>query len=465
MERLKFLHYLKQISVTTFLISLLGYITLSTAHGGAMPKSQSSKTATSSFTLQNGLTVIVREDHRAPVFVSQVWYKVGSSVEPKGITGISHALEHMMFQGSKSYPDDAFATTIAKFGGHNNAFTAEDFTAYYEEMANEHLEEAFKAEADRMQNLLLKEEKFNSEIEVIKEERRMRVEDNPQMYTWERFMAAANPAGPYHHPVIGWQHDLDNMTIADLKQWYQDWYAPNNAAIVVVGDVEPNKVKNLAEKYFGKIPTKTLPKLKPQQKLEPAGVTRLQVHRPAQLPMLIMGFTVPSLKTAEDIKEAFALYLASSVLDQGESCRFAKEIIRKELAASAEVSYDLLHKFDSQWIIAGTPTQKSDVKQLESIFLAQIKRLQQDPISEQELERVKTQLLAQEIFEKDSMSEQAIVLGILASLNLPWTLADEFVQYIKAVTIDDIQQVAQKYLVPERMTIAELIPKNMVEVA
>lgn len=417
------------------------------------------------FTLDNGLQIIVREDNRAPVVVSQVWYKVGSSYERRGHTGISHALEHMMFQGSKDYPGDSFATTIAKYGGHNNAFTAEDYTAYYEEMAASYIDVAFKAEADRMQNLTLKKENFASEIEVVKEERRMRVEDNPQMYAWERFMAAANPGGPYHHPVIGWDDDLDNMTVADLEEWYRRWYAPNNAAIVVVGDVKPEAIKALAEKHFGKLPKRELPNIKPISKLEPAGMQRIAVERKAQLPMLMMGFAVPSLKSAENIKEAFALYLAASVLDQGESARFAKDVLRTELASSADVSYDLLHLHDSQWIVAGVPSAQTDIKTLEKVFWSQIKLLQDELVPEEELSRIKTQLLAQEVFEKDSMSDQAIILGILASLSLPLSIADDFTKHISEVTQEDIRQVARKYLTPERATIAELVPQTMTEVA
>jgi zinc protease len=428
------------------------------ATGALMPNSN-----TRSYTLDNGLTLIVREDQRAPVVVAQVWYKVGSSSELRGQTGISHALEHMMFQGSKAYPGDDFATTIAKFGGHNNAFTAEDYTAYYEELAAENLEVALKAEADRMQNLLLKKESFTSELEVVKEERRMRVEDNPQMYTWERFMATANPAGPYHHPVIGWQDDIENLTIEDLSEWYQKWYTPNNAVIVIVGDVKADNVKLLVDKYFAHIPSRSVPTLKPIARLTPAGTQRIQVGRKAKLPMLIMGFSVPSIKSAANMKEAFALYLASSILDQGGSARFAKDILRKELASSAEVSYDLFHRFDSQWIVAGVPTANSNVAELEAVFWKQIKALQTELVSDQELQRVKTQLLAQEIFEKDSMSEQAIILGILASLDLPWSLADDFTKHISAVTKEDIQQVAQQYFIPERVTIAELVPQTMVE--
>jgi zinc protease len=450
----------KRLSFIMVLIGAMFYGQLIMAKGAIMPD-----TNTESFKLSNGLTIIVREDHRAPVMVSQVWYKVGSSSERRGLTGISHALEHMMFQGSKAFPNDEFSTTIAAYGGNNNAFTTEDYTAYYEEMASEHLDIAFKTESDRMNNLLLQEDKFTSEIEVVKEERRMRVDDNPQMYAWERFMAVANPAGPYHHPVIGWQDDLDNMTIEDLRDWYKMWYSPNNAIIVVVGDVKSENVKTLAEKYFGQIPAKELPSIKPIQELTHVGLRRIEVERKAELPMLIMGFAVPSLKSAQDIKEAFALYLAASILDQGESSRFAREIIRKEKAASVDASYDLLQRYDSQWTLTGVPTENSNVKEVEKIFWAQIKSLQNQLVSDDELNRVKTQLLAHEIFEKDSMSDQAIILGILASLDLPWTLADEFIENIKAVTKEEIQQVANKYFVPNRATIAELIPQTMMEVA
>ena len=204
-----------------------------------------------SYTLDNGLKVLVKEDHRAPVAVTMIWYNVGSADEPGGLTGISHALEHIMFKGTTKYPLGVFSKTIAGIGGQENAFTSTDYTAYFEKIAAEHLPTSLALEADRMQHLLLDETEFNKEIKVIQEERRMRTDDNPQALTFERYLSAAHLISPYHHPVIGWMDDIQHLSIADLKTWYQRFYAPNNATLVVVGDVKPKDVYALAQQHFG----------------------------------------------------------------------------------------------------------------------------------------------------------------------------------------------------------------------
>lgn len=420
------------------------------------------KAATKEHTLANGLKILVREDHRAPVVVAQVWYKVGSADEYRWITGISHALEHMMFQGTPKLPGDGFAEQVSRYGGKNNAFTAEDFTAYYEEMDAANLAISFEAEADRMQNLSLPKEAFSKEIQVVIEERRMRTDDNPQSLTWERFMAAANPMGPYHHPIIGWQVDLDHMTVEDLKEWYQKWYAPNNATLVVVGAVDADKVISLADHYFGHIPARTLPKMRSQQEITSLGERRLKVHAVANLPYLLMGFDVPSLNTIKNEREAYALAVVSSLLDGGESSRFARFLVRgDEVAANASTYYDLFKRYDTQFVVSGIPAQNHTVAELEQKLLAQIKRLQEELVGAEELTKVKTQLLAQEVFDKDSMADQATMLGMLESTGLSWQLLDQFSEKIKAVTAEDIQQVARKYFQVQRLTVAELVPEKV----
>lgn len=419
------------------------------------------KPVTKEHTLQNGLKILVREDHRAPVVVSQIWYKVGSSDEHRGITGISHALEHMMFQGTPSLPGDGFAQLISEFGGQNNAFTGDDYTAYYEELDAAHLGVSFKTEADRMTNLTIAPEAFAKEIKVVMEERRMRTDDNPQNLTYERFMAAANVMGPYHHPVIGWQDDLDHMSAEDLKQWYQKWYTPNNATLVVVGDVQADKVFALAEEYFAKIPARPVQKSKTKTELSALGEKRIKVHLPAKLPYAIWGFDVPSLRTAKDEKEVYALLVASAILDGGESSRFSRELVRgDQVAAALSTHYDIFKQYNSQFVISGVPTQNHTIAELESKVMAQLTKLQNEPVSADELQKVKTQMLAQEIFEKDSMAQQATFLGMLETVGLPWQLADEFTEKVKAVTAGEVQAAAKRYFDVKRLTVAELIPEK-----
>ncbi len=430
--------------------------------GWSLQGNSMEKPITKEFKLSNGLRIVVREDHRAPVVVSQIWYKVGSKDEHRGITGVSHALEHMMFQGTPTLPHDGFAILISQYGGQNNAFTAEDYTAYYEELDAANLAISFQAEADRMQNLILAPEAFAKEIQVVIEERRMRTDDNPQNLTWERFMAVANLMGPYHHPIIGWQDDLDHMTVTDLRDWYQKWYAPNNATLIVVGDVQPEQVFQLAQKYFGNIPARVVPVIKSNKELTALGERRLKVEVPAKLPYMMWGFDVPTLKSASAETECYALMVMSALLSSGDSSRLNRELVRgQEVAADIGTGYDIFKQFPTQFMITAVPAEGVSVADLEKKVMAQIELLKTKPVTPQELQRVKTQLLAGEVFEKDSMSEQATLLGILETVGLGWQVADGFVDKIKAVTAMQIQAVAKKYLLEKHLTIAELVPEKV----
>lgn len=413
--------------------------------------------------LENGLKIIVREDFRAPVVVSQIWYKVGSSDETRWITGISHALEHMMFQGTPTLPKDGFAELISRYGGQNNAFTTEDYTVYYEELDAENLKVSLEAEADRMSHLSLPPEAYAKEIQVVIEERRLRIEDNPQNFTWERFTAVAQPMGPYHHPVIGWQVDLNTMKVEDLRHWYESWYTPNNAILIVVGAVKAEDVFSMAAQYFGSIPSRpTKWDVRSQEEIVPVGEQRIKVHQPAELPYGIWGFAAPSLKSAENQQEAFALLVASAILDGGDSAWFSKELIRKEqVATGVSVYYEPLRKYANQFMVIGIPAEGHTIADLEKSIMNQFERLKKELVSETELARVKTQILAQEVFSRDSMSDQAIRIGMFEAIGLPWQLLDEYVEKVNSVTAQEVQAVAQKYFQPKRLTVAELVPEKM----
>lgn len=405
------------------------------------------KPVTKEYKFDNGLKLVVREDHRAPVVVSQIWYKVGASNEYRPITGISHALEHMMFKGTPTIPQDGFSRLISGLGGRENAFTGDDYTAYYEELDASHLETSFKLEADRMTHLNLAASDFEKELQVVIEERRLRTDDNPFELTHERFMAVANVIGPYHHPIIGWREDIDKLNVNALRQWYEQWYAPNNATIVVVGDVKADDVAKLARQYFGDLSPKTLPAPLPSRDLKPLGEKRIKVEIPAKLPYLLMGYDVPTLTTTDNPQEIFALILACGLLDQGNSARFAKTLVRgSQIAAQASCMYDPFKKYETQFFLSGVPSEGHTVKQLEAAFLVEIDQLKTQPISPEELERVKNQWLAHEVFERDSMSEQATLLGLLETVGLHWELSDELMGHIKAVTAEQIQLLLRNIL-------------------
>lgn len=411
------------------------------------------------YQLPNGLKVFIKEDHRVPVVVTEVWYKVGSSYEPNGITGISHALEHMMFKGTQKYGPGQFSKTVSENGGEENAFTSNDYTGYYQMMDASKLPISLQLEADRMRNLLLQESEFKKEIEVVKEERRLRTEDNPQSLTYERFAAAAHVASPYHHPVVGWMWDLNAMTIDDVKKWYDTWYAPNNAILVIVGDVKPAETIKLVEKYFNPLKKGIVPQAKQPGELKDYGARRIVVKTPAKLPLLIMGYNTPVLKTASDKTEAYALDVLSAIMDGGDSARFPKKFVRgQQLATDLDVSFDIFSRLDTVFTITAIPAPGKTTADLENAFLSEIKNLQTTLVTPEELARVKAQVIATKTYEEDSILNQANEIGALEAVGLSWQQMDEYVKRIKEVTPEQIQAVAKKYLQPEHLTIATLKP-------
>ena len=323
------------------------------------------------FMLGNGLKLLVKEDPRAPVVVSQVWYKVGASYEHEGITGISHALEHMMFKGTEKHPPGEFSRIISANGGRENAFTGTDYTAYFQTLEKSRLSISFELEADRMRGLTLPEDEFLKEIEVVKEERRWRTEDKPQSYTHEVAMATAFQTSPYRNPTIGWMSDLDNMTINDLKAWYKKWYAPNNATVVIAGDVNADEVYKLAKKYFGPLSAGETIKISDRPEVKQLGLKRVTVKRPAEIPYLLMAYKTPTLKTAMENSEQvpewepFALEVLTGILGGSDSARFASRLVRgKEIAANVSASYRLTSRLDHLLTISATPTKNQTVEQL-----------------------------------------------------------------------------------------------------
>ncbi len=415
-----------------------------------------------SFALDNGLKIFVKEDHRAPVAISQIWYKVGASYEYGGITGVSHVLEHMMFKGTKDYGPNEFSKIIAANGGRENAFTGRDYTAYFQTLEANRLEVAFKMESDRMRNLMLDQAEFAKEVQVVMEERRMRTEDKPTSLTYEQFNATAYVNSPYQNPVIGWMDDLENMELSDLQQWYESWYAPNNASLVVVGDVDPQEVYRLAKKYYGPIKPSTTAKAKPRNEIQPLGEKRIVVKRPAELPYMMMGYQVPVIRTAENEWEPYALDMLASVLDGGNSARFAKELVRgQQIAANAGVGYSLFSRHNEQFLFDGTPANGHTMEELEAAIQAQIDRVKQELVSEEELERIKVQVVTGKVYELDSIFYQAMKIGMLETIGLDHRLLDDYLEKIKAVTPEQIRQVANKYLDDDRRTVAILEPQPL----
>ncbi|MCF6256241.1 MAG: insulinase family protein [Gammaproteobacteria bacterium] len=413
------------------------------------------------YRLANGLKILIKEDHRAPIVVSQIWYKTGASYESSGTTGVAHVLEHMMFKGTKTLGPNEFSRIIAANGGRENAFTGQDYTAYFQQLEKSRLPISFELEADRMANLNLRAEDFAKEVKVVMEERRMRTEDRPRSLTYEHFSATAFVNSPYHHPIIGWMNDLENMNVDDMRNWYKDWYAPNNATLVVAGDVDAKEVFELAQKTYGKVKARAIPVVKPQTEFEQKGIKRIVVKAPAQVPYMIMGYKVPVVTTAKTDWEPYALEMLASILDAGESSRFAKELVRgQQIATSVGAGYNMYSRLGSLFIFDGTPAKGKTVEEVENAIHAQITKIKTERVSQAELDRIKAQVVASKVYEKDSLFYQAMQMGTLATVGLDWQLMDQFVERLRAVTPEQVQAVAKKYLIDDYLTVAVLDPQS-----
>lgn len=412
--------------------------------------------------LENGMKIVVKEDHRAPVVVSQVWYRIGSTDEFNGTTGVAHVLEHMMFKGTPSVPPGEFSKIIATSGGRDNAFTNRDYTTYFQQLRSDKLELALKMEADRMANLNFSDEDFKKEIQVVMEERRLRTEDKAHAIVYEQLVATAFGTHPYRRPVIGWMNDLENMQPDDARAWYKRWYGPNNATLVIVGDVEANNVFALAQKYFGPLPAKPLPARKPQTEPEQRGIKRINVKAPAQLPYIAMAYHAPRLTDLEKDWEPFALEVLMGVLDGNESARLNKALVREQrIASNVGAGYDPVERGPAMIIIEGTPSDGKTAAELEAALRAELEKIKTDGVTELELERVKTQVIAGQVYGLDSMFGQAMQIGSTENAGFSWRDRQRALEKLKQVTVDQVKQVAQRYLQDDQLTVAVLDPQPL----
>ena len=418
--------------------------------------------AVTDVTLDNGMRVIVKEDRRAPVMVSQVWYRAGSMDEFNGTTGVAHVLEHMMFKGTRNVPPGEFSKRIAAAGGRENAFTSRDYTAYFQQMQKDRLELAMQLEADRMANLVISDELFAKEIQVVMEERRLRTDDQPQSVVYERLMATAYQAHPYRRPIIGWMDDLQNMTAQDARDWYLNWYAPNNATLVVAGDVDAEAVVALAKRYFGALPTRPLPERKPQAEPKQLGGKRIVVKAPAQVPYLLMAWHAPKILDWEKDTDPYALAILAGVLSGNDSARLQKTLVKtQQIAVNASAGYDAVARGPGMFMIDATPAPGKSVAELERAIRAELARVQKDGVSEAELERVKAQVIAADIYQRDSLFYQAMQLGEYVTTGLPPEALTGRVDKLRAVTVRQVQDAARKWLQDDRLSVGELDPQAL----
>lgn len=412
--------------------------------------------------LGNGLKVIVKEDHRAPIVVSQVWYKAGSMDEFNGTTGVAHVLEHMMFKGTKQVPSGEFSKQIAAAGGRENAFTNHDQTAYFQTLEKSKLPLALKLEADRMRNLVLSKTEFDKEIEVVRNERRWRTDDQPHGRVEEALMATAFQSHPYHWPVIGWMDDLQHMTVQDARNWYERWYEPNNAVLVVAGDVKPAAVFALAQKYFGPLKPHALPDRRPQEEAPQLGTRRVVVKAPAQLPYIVMAWKAPVLRKPNEDKDPYALEMLSGVLSANAASRLPTALVRtSQIAVDADSGYDSVERGPGLFEIDATPSQGKTVAEVEAAIRAELEKIKRDGISEEELQRVKAQVIAAQVYQRDSVFYQAMQIGQMETSGLSYRDIDLRIEKLKQVTAGEVQAVAKKYLIDDTLTVATLDPQPL----
>ncbi len=413
------------------------------------------------FKLDNGLKIVVQEDHRAPVVVSQVWYRAGALDEVNGKTGVAHVLEHMMFKGTKAVPAGKFSRLIAAAGGKENAFTAQDQTTYYQQLEKSNLPLSIKLEADRMANLNLTDEEFAKEIKVVMEERRWRTEDKPQSKVNEQFNSTIYHVHPYGRPVVGWMNDLENMTAADAREWYKTWYAPNNATLVVVGDVSAQDVLKLAKQYFGPLKPHAIPARKPQLEPEQKGERRVVVKAQAKLPYVLMGFHVPSLQDADKDVDPYALEILAGVLNGNASARLNQNLVRQsQIAIDVDAGYDMVQRGrQSIFVLDGTPSEGKSVAELEAALLNEVEKIKTGGVTEEELQRVKAQVIAADVYQRDSMFYQAMQIGNLETAGFSWQILKDYPAKLQAVTAEQVQAVAKKYFNKDNLTVATLDPQ------
>ncbi|MFN3828879.1 MAG: M16 family metallopeptidase [Tepidimonas ignava] len=420
-------------------------------------------------TLPNGLTVIVQPDRRAPTAVMMLWLRVGAMDESDREAGVAHVLEHMMFKGTPRLAEGEYSRRVAVLGGRDNAFTSRDVTVYHVQVPADALREAMALEAERFAHNAWSAETLQRELAVIREERRQRIEDEPQARFYEQFMATALLAHPYRRPVIGWMANLEALDAATVRGFYQRWYAPNNAALVVVGDVQPQQVVAWAQQTFGARPARVLPARAPDAEPEQRGLRRLQWHDRVRQPSVLLGWRVPKLHHPDDpspeARDALALALLAGVLDGHIAARLERALVRTadpaaRLADNVSAGYDLSARGPALFLVSATVRPGVAPQQVEQALRAEIERIAREGVSAAELDRVRNQWAAQQVFALDSPFAQARELGEHWALGWPLDASARLLQRMPTITPADVQRVAQRYFGDATLTVGWLLPQE-----
>lgn len=406
------------------------------------------------YTLDNGLKVIISEDHKAPLATFQIWYRVGARDELSGKTGLSHLLEHMMFKGTPKYGSKVFSKIIQRNGGIDNAMTSKDYTMYFQTMSSDRTGLSIDLESDRMVNLIINEKETLSERDVVAEERRMRYDDDPQNALFEKTVAAAFMAHPYRRPVIGWMSDISAIQTDELLNHYRKYYSPDNAYIVIAGDVDPDKIMEKIKAAFGGV--KKVNPLKPQVTKEPEqnGERRIRLKKEAELPSALISYHTPSFPH----DDSYALEVLSTILSGGKSSRLYRSLIyEKKLSLDAGADYSSMYLDPFLFFFWATAVPGKDIADVEKAVYDEIEKIKNAPPFDKEVQKAKNQIEASFIFGQDSLYMQAMNIGRFELLG-SWRLMDKYLNGIRTVTPEDVQRVAKKYLTEDNRTVGILIP-------
>ncbi|MDQ7011828.1 MAG: pitrilysin family protein [Mariprofundaceae bacterium] len=411
-------------------------------------------------TFNNGVKLVVEEDHSAPVAMVQIWLKVGGRDEVPGKTGLAHVFEHMMFKGSKKLAPGEFSKRIAAMGGNDNAFTSHDFTAYFETVPAARVDEVLDMEAERFAHLKLSDTEFRKEIRVIMEERRMRTEDDPNSHMFEELSAAALRLHPYRNPVIGWMQDLERLTIEDVRAFYKQHYVPANVVVVVVGDVDFSHVRKVVGRTFGRIRARPATQRFNPVEPEPLGPKRVEVHLPAQLPMLAITMPVPVWKPGQNDRDVAALAVATQILAGGYAARMQKELVDKQrLAFSAAAGYDPFGMGLDLWFAYGMLGPGQKAADFERGFWRLIGQMASTPVEAATLAAAKRNMIASEVFAQDSLYLRAKEIGRMEVVGIGAAHRDDWLAAIRRVTAKDVQQAVTRWLKARHATTGILVPE------
>lgn len=413
-----------------------------------------------SFTLDNGLQVVVVVNRRAPIVHHSVWYRVGAADEQAGESGLAHFVEHLMFKGTESLAPGEFSEIIAANGGRENAFTSWDFTGYFQTVAADRLEIMMKHEADRMANLVLSDAVVDPERDVVLEERRSRVDNEPRGQLAELIRATLFLNHPYRIPIIGWDHEIRQLNTEAALRFYERWYAPNNAVLIVAGDVDPQAVRDLAEQYYGPIPAGDFP---PRQRVaEPPqnGAREVTLRSPrVREPSFSISYLAPGYRQAEG-PEAYALQVLSEILSGGATGRlYSRLVVAQGIAASAGAGYSPMAYDYATFIFSASPRPGGELEPVEAALRAEIALLLEEGVSEAEVAAAKKRLSAGAVFARDNLSTAPRIIGTALTTGSSLEAIEAWPERIEAVTAEAVNAVAKKVLREEQSVTAYLLPK------